>query len=239
MAEQTFKKNSKVIGLAVICVILAVVMMGALAGYVSNNNSYNTLQADYNNYQSTHSHTNDEYNTAQSASSSLSQVQSDYNAYKQSHTNTNDDFNNLQSNYDSLQSSDSAYQASHSHSNTDYNSISSQLSGANSVIALSNSTVWMNSKVVPQQANTYVSNYFSASYAGYVVVTVQSTTNTQYVEVVYSSHGCNYDNKITVGASGTAVFPILPSSVDIRIGNPNNSLIGQAPTATVTATYYF
>jgi hypothetical protein len=73
-------------------------------------------------------------------------------------------------------------------------------------------------------------------YAGYVSVDVQSTSNTTYVELAYSSHGVNYDNNVTVGTSGTAAFPVLPGTVEIRVGNTET--VGSV-NATVTATYYY
>jgi hypothetical protein len=57
-----------------------------------------------------------------------------------------------------------------------------------------------------------------------------------YVEVIWSSHGIDYSNKITIGTSGTAYFPVLPSNVEVRVGNTN--LINGA-TETVTVTYYY
>jgi hypothetical protein len=73
-------------------------------------------------------------------------------------------------------------------------------------------------------------------YAGYVSVGVQSNSTTTYVELAYSSYGVNYDNNVTVGTSGTAAFPVLPGSVEIRVGNKEAV---DSVTATVTATYYY
>jgi hypothetical protein len=80
---------------------------------------------------------------------------------------------------------------------------------------------------------------FSASYAGYVSVYVQSSTSgATYVEVIYSAYGVSYDNQIGVGSGGYSVtFPILPSS-NIEIGVGNSNLINGA-TETVTITYYY
>jgi hypothetical protein len=73
-------------------------------------------------------------------------------------------------------------------------------------------------------------------YAGYVSVAVQSNSTKTYVELAYSSYGVNYDNNVTVGTSGTAAFPVLPGSVEIRVGNTEAV---DSVTATVTATYYY
>ena len=73
-------------------------------------------------------------------------------------------------------------------------------------------------------------------YAGYVTVAVQSNSTTTYVELAYSSFGVNYDSRMTVGTSGTAVFPVLPATIEIRVGNTEAV---DNVTATVTATYYY
>ena len=115
--------------------------------------------------------------------------------------------------------------------------MNAQVSNLTNIVNLAKSTIWVNSQTISQPANSYTYWNISASYAGYVSVNVQSSTTTNtYVEVVYSSHGVNYDNKIVVGTSGTAVFPILPASIEVRVGNTN--LINGA-TETVTITYYY
>jgi hypothetical protein len=81
-----------------------------------------------------------------------------------------------------------------------------------STLDIDKSTVWVDNQTISQPAGSYTDLNFTASYAGYVSVNVQtSTTNTTYVEVIYSAYlGINYDNTITVGTSGTAAFPVLP-----------------------------
>jgi cell division protein FtsL len=84
-------------------------------------------------------------------------------------------------------------------------------------------------------ANTTVFNNI-VGLAGYVTVDVRSNSTTTYVEVIYSSYGVNYDNSVTVGTSGTAAFPVLPGTVEIRVGNTEAV---DSVTATVTATYWY
>lgn len=75
-------------------------------------------------------------------------------------------------------------------------------------------------------------------YAGYVSVTVQSSSNTTYVQLIYSYKEVNFDQNVTVAESGTAYFPVLPTGVTIIIGNTDintsNSVNG-----TATAFYYY
>ena len=74
------------------------------------------------------------------------------------------------------------------------------------------------------------------NFAGFVSVAVQSSSNTTYVEVVYSSYGVNYDNSVTVGTSGTAAFPVLPGTIEIRVGNTETV---DSVNATITALYNY
>jgi predicted PurR-regulated permease PerM len=129
-------------------------------------------------------------------------------------------------------------------------SLNSKVNDVTAIAALEESTVWVNDRTVTQTANNYTSWSFTASYAGYILVNVQSsTTNNSYVRVIYSSYIINYDNTVTVGTSGTAAFPFsvynflvfpLPTkvstNVEIRVGNTNTVSNG---TETITITYYY
>jgi hypothetical protein len=144
------------------------------------------------------------------------------------------------------------YISTHHHTDSDYDSLNSQNTNLNNIVNLANSTVWVNDMTVTQTAGDFTSWLFSASYAGYVSVNVQtSTTDTTYVELFYYAYmGIHYDNTITVGTNGTAVFPILPPissgassisinvprGIEIRVGNTNT--VGNA-TENVTITYYY
>jgi hypothetical protein len=54
--------------------------------------------------------------------------------------------------------------------------------------------------------------------------------------VIYSNYGINYNQQISVGSNGIATFPVMPSSIEVRIGNTD--LLNGA-TETVTITYYY
>jgi cell division protein FtsL len=122
--------------------------------------------------------------------------------------------------------------------NSQITNLQNQVNDLNSIMNLEKSTVWVDDQTVSQPAGSYTYWTFSAGYAGYVSVWVQtSTTDNTYVRVIWSSHGVNYDHSITVGVSGTAVFPILPtSSIEIRVGNSN---LFSGATETVTITYHY
>jgi cell division protein FtsB len=88
-----------------------------------------------------------------------------------------------------------------------------------------------------QNASTYsIVFQDTLEYAGYVAISVQSTSDTTYVQTVYSSFKVNYNQNVTVGKGGTAYFPVLPGDVEIRVGNTDT---GDLMNATATGIYYF
>lgn len=73
-------------------------------------------------------------------------------------------------------------------------------------------------------------------YAGYIVVTAQADANTTYAQITYSFEEFNFNFNQTIGTSGTALFPILPSTVTVYIGNINQF---NANSVNATATYHY
>jgi cell division protein FtsL len=138
----------------------------------------------------------------------------------------------------SLNSQISSKDSQISSKDSQISSLQTQVNDLINTVNLGKSTVWVYDDTASQPAGYYTYWTSSASYAGYVSVVVHtSTTTNTYVEVIWSAKGVSYDNTITVGTGGTAVFPILPaSSIEIRVGNTN--LLSGA-TETVTMTYYY
>lgn len=119
-------------------------------------------------------------------------------------------------------------------------SLQNQVSNLTDALNLQESTVWVDGGTVNIMniSPTYEEN---ASFAGYVSVKVSSQYNVT-VEVSYLSHEVSYENSIIVGNSGTAVFPVLPSSsISIYVFQTfNEYFILSGPLyATVTITYYY
>ena len=75
-------------------------------------------------------------------------------------------------------------------------------------------------------------------YAGYGSVSLESTSNTTYVQILYSYKGVEYDQNFTLGESGTAYFPVLPTGVTILIGNTDIST-SDTVNGTATGFYYY
>jgi hypothetical protein len=88
-----------------------------------------------------------------------------------------------------------------------------------------------------QQAVSPGTNAFNnvIYYAGYIVVQATSMSNTTYAQMLYSSHGVNFNQNITLGTQGTAVFPVLPGTVEIGVGNSDQS----SEAVTTTIVYYY
>lgn len=78
----------------------------------------------------------------------------------------------------------------------------------------------MDGAILSQSANqTSQAVFLQLDYAGYVIVYVESNSTSTYAQVIYDAFGVNYNQKITVGENGAAAFPVLPSEVEILIGN--------------------
>lgn len=116
--------------------------------------------------------------------------------------------------------------------------LENQTKELNSIVNLEKSEVWINKYTITQSPNSYISWTFSPKYGGYVSVVVHSsTTNTTYARVKWSSYGVNYENTITIGLAGTAVFPVLPTSnLEIKVGNANS--VGET-SLTVSVIYHY
>jgi outer membrane murein-binding lipoprotein Lpp len=73
-------------------------------------------------------------------------------------------------------------------------------------------------------------------YAGYITVSVESSSNTTYLQVAYFSYAVNYNQTVTVGTEGSAAFPVLPGGIAVVVGHtePVDDVTG-----TVSATYRY
>lgn len=150
--------------------------------------------------------------------------------WKENAISGSSDRNELQAQVDDLERENARLQS-------DLDQKNAEIVDLNKIINLQESSVWVNDETVNNTPNSYTYWKPSASYAGYVVVNVEtSTTSNTYARVIYNSHGVDYDESITVGSSGNAVFPILPGTIEVRVGNTN--LLNGA-TETVTVTYYY
>jgi uncharacterized coiled-coil protein SlyX len=113
----------------------------------------------------------------------------------------------------------------------------SQVESYLSLLYLNESAYLFSPHSFTQAANTSEAVYNDdIGYAGYVSIAVESSSNTTYVQVVYSSYGVNYNQNVTVGTAGSAVFPVLPGEIWVGIGNTETV---DNVTGTVTAIYRY
>lgn len=102
------------------------------------------------------------------------------------------------------------------------------------------STVWVGAQTVNNAANSYTNiGPFTAAKSGYVLINCTSTKPRTYAQVIYSANGVTFDSgEITVGNHGTAVFPVLPGSIQIIVGNHAANAGAAGVTETITIRTY-
>jgi hypothetical protein len=85
------------------------------------------------------------------------------------------------------------------------------------IINLTKSIIWVDNQTISQQQDTWTNWTFRADYAGYVSVQVyNSTILNPSAKVVYNYNGINYDQQ---EQGMTMAFPVMPSNIEISVGN--------------------
>ncbi len=115
-------------------------------------------------------------------------------------------------------------------------SIYSDYASLQKIVQLGSSEVWYDSSFSQNANETITLGTAQVDYAGYVVVRATASANTTYAEVLYTFGGIDMDFNQTIGTSGTALFPLLPGTVEVRVGNINQS---DANNVNATITYYY
>ena len=121
--------------------------------------------------------------------------------------------------------------------NEQISNLNNQLSGYYNIAMMNSSSILLVQYPVTQDANatTQVFND-DIFYAGYVAIQATASADTTFVEVNYSYAGSQFDYNKTLGTSGTAMFPVLPGTLFINIGNVNQTT---ANNVTISATYHY
>ena len=161
--------------------------------------------------------------------SSTEKKQDEY-SNKESYATLQDQYNELKSEYDTLQSKYNSLKESYATLQDQYNELKQ-------IANLEKSDTLVASEIVNQPEDSYTKWTFYLDYPGYIEVNVKSSTTTKtYVMCWYDSYGVSYKQRIDVGDSGIACFPVLPGTVYVAVGNYN--LLSGA-TETVSVTYYY
>ena len=148
----------------------------------------------------------------------------------------------LNANITSLFSQVSALQSSiSSYTNTisDLREVNQYLNSQIASYLLLNTTTYIYTEEALTQNASESTTIFQdvLNYAGYVGVTVQSTSSTTYVQLYYAYKGVIFNQNVTTATSGTAYFPILPTGITINVGN-TDTYTGDTVNATLSVTYY-
>ena len=204
-------------------------VIGLVAAGVPLTLNYNSLQGQY-----------------QALNASYWNLQSSYTSLQNQYSSLQSSYNSLHSQYQDLQSAQSSlasnylnligrYQAL----NASYNSLQSSYNFLQSVANLQQTTTWVNAQTVSEGPGGDYYWSFSAPYAGYVTVTVSSsTTSNTWIEISgVSSNGIGYDTgEIPIVSGGIISYPVLPGTVYVEVGN-NNLANGATETVAITYTY--
>jgi flagellar basal body-associated protein FliL len=143
----------------------------------------------------------------------------------------------LQSQLTQANSTTAAYVNQIAYLQQELESTNALTSGYFNIAILNSSDILLYQEPFSQDANATTAVFTNPiDYAGYVVVQATATANTTYAEVLYSYAGTNFDYTQTIGTSGNAVFAVLPGTLQINIGNTNQTTTN---TITVTAQYYY
>jgi len=207
---------------AIAFLVLLILVSGVMAYYVSSLESSNKSQLSQ--ISSLQSQLNSDNSTISSLQSQVNSDNSRISSLQSQLNNENSQISSLESELSNAGASSSALQ--------------SELSSYQAIVNLQDSETLVSSQTVSQPAGYYTYWHESLNYPGYIEIIVSSSTTTKtYAEVSWTADGVNYSNSVTVGTSGTAYFPVLPSS-DVVFGVGNNNVFNGA-TETVTIVYYY
>jgi archaellum component FlaF (FlaF/FlaG flagellin family) len=151
-------------------------------------------------------------------------------------------YNNLQNENKQLQTWLNGNETLLSQTQANNTNLQNQMNDLMSILSLDKSTVWYNGtlQIVPSEMGTMLAE--NAPYAGFVSVHASSPpTNETVVELIFYSESLDirHDETVNVGSDGTAIFPVLPSSMGIYFSDPNLLGSGILRTANVTIAYYY
>lgn len=184
------KRNTVVIALLVICIVLAASLIGVVAIYLNDQSQISQKDATI----VTLTGENEDLNTKLSQMVDANTVAT----YIAQIANLNQQID--------------AYNATFADLNSEYSNLLQ-------IVQMRSSGI-MYSGEFTQDANTTSILYDNpVDYAGLVVVQATASLNSTYAQVLYTFGDYNFNFNQTLGTSGTAAFPIMPGAVQLLIGN--------------------
>jgi len=111
------------------------------------------------------------------------------------------------------------------------------------LLALQKSSTIYPEQTLTQNANSVTQIYSGTTiYAGYVIVQVTSSTaNSTYAQVIYRFAETDFSYNQTIGTSGTAILPVLPSaeadSFKVLVGNTQTDITNATTTLSAAFNY--
>jgi hypothetical protein len=209
------KTSITVVALAVVCVILAAGFVGLIVLYSPGNQSNSSQQAEIDRLNTELANFIANQTDVRPYIEQIAQLRAQLSQYQSDDTTTDNDT---------------------------IAALQQEIATAQQHIALQTVGSLYAQNTFTQNANT-VTQIFSGSttYAGYVVVQASSNSSTTYAQVQFTFGDIVYKYNQTIGTSGTAVLPVLPSPDDntfiVSVGNAQTD--GSTNTVTATAKYYY
>jgi hypothetical protein len=116
--------------------------------------------------------------------------------------------------------------------------LTTQNTNLQSIISLSQQIVLASGYAVSQTAGQETAiSYFTANYAGCVVITGYSSSATGYVRAADTFTSYPYSNTpVAFGTGASLYIPVLPGTVTVYFGNTEAS---SAVTGSISVTYYY
>ena len=127
--------------------------------------------------------------------------------------------------------------------NASLTSLYADISDYQQLLALQKSSTIYAQQTLTQNPNSLTTIYTGTTiYAGYVIVQViSSNANSTYAQVMYRFGETDFSYNQTIGTSGIALLPVLPSneadSFKVLVGNTQTDI--DNATTTVTAVFYY
>jgi len=228
MSEKKMVRRNVAFAFGVVCILMIAGLGGAIVYYTITINDKNSQIASLN-----------AQLAAITGNYTTTNVTETINQLNANIANLTNEKNRLQAWLTGNISAATNYADDHGYTDEQYQNLQSQVNNLSNIVDLKESTGWINQTI--SNAAGHVATWkpsASISYAGYVVVQVQSLTGNSntFVEMTFSATDYNADVRQIVGTGGTVAFPILPTTnLEVNFGASD----GSAASENVIMVYYY